>query len=540
MDLSKINIDSFSIDEILSLFDLTKPVTRSEINFVIDGKLKSYKSEKNINFLENARKKLIDFLNENNIESIFGETNIMIDDKEIIQKEISEDNEILTIDKINPLKKKIQNFTIPIHTRHRSLYVTLNYKLKKARNPPFGEGEMERGERAFFNEFIEGQSRENLERILTDKQIFDEHEIRNESLLFTIRSFDLKNCLKEYDEDLKRCIRKKSNDNYTSEYDLVLDENGIPLKKNCGNTNNRFIKNKRVEQNILFDEITHTGPDSPQQYKENASNFLYDFNSKYNNIIKTTLLDICIKRNIINLFTPTKTYYMIVSFIQAGKDAVNVKIGVCTSLGKDSLKDVLSQINEQLKKTEYFTEDIFIITNEETKEFKIDIDNKINGNITNIIFLTNETRNYELSLAFKLDILNKQWKKKPTEGEVILNNNTRILNNNTRTIRFPEYLYFVYDDLTNNYHSSYNASTRESTLTSSILAKIPLIDDKYILDNSGSNLDTFSREYFGKINIDRARFQLLSPDGDLVNIDQTDYIENNYYFTLFCEAVYDI
>jgi hypothetical protein len=521
MDLSKINIDSFSIDEILSLFDLTKPVTRSEINFVIDGKLKSYKSEKNINFLENARKKLIDFLNENNIESIFGETNIMIDDKQLIQKEISEDNEILTIDKINSFKKKNHNFTIPIHTRHRSLYVTLKSK-DIARHSTFGEDE-----RAFFNEFIEGQSRENLERILTNVQIFNEHKIINESLLFTIKSFDLKKCLKEYDHDLKRCIRNKTNENYTSEYDLVLDENGTPLKKNCGNTNNRFIKNKRVEQNILFDEITHTGPDSTQQYKENASNFLYDFNSKYNNIIKTTLLDICIRKNIINLFTPSKHYYMIVRFIQDGQPDVDIKIGVCTSIGKDSLKDVLSQINEQLIKTEFFTKDIFIIQNEETKEFKIDINENFIQNVTNIIFLNNETCNYELSLAFKLNILNKQWTH---------NTDTTQINDTTRTIRFPEYLYFVYDDLTNHYHSSYKASTRESTLTSSILAKIPLIGDKYILDNSGSNLDTFSRDYFGKINIDRARFKLLSPDGDLVNIDQTDYIENNYYFTLFCES----
>ena len=40
----------------------------------------------------------------------------------------------------------------------------------------------------------------------------------------------------------------------------------------------------RVE---AYKEITHTGPDSTQQYKENASNFLYDLNSKYNNIIKS-------------------------------------------------------------------------------------------------------------------------------------------------------------------------------------------------------------------------------------------------------------
>lgn len=526
MDLNKVNIDSFSIDEILSLFDLKKPVTRSEINLVIDDKLKLYKSEKTINFLENARKKLIDFLNKNNIESIFGNTNSVIDDMGIIQKEISENDEILSIDKINPLKKKIQNFTIPVHTRHRKLYVTLECK-KTDREPTFEETE-----RAFFNEFIEGQSRENLERILTDEEIFNEHEIRNESVLFTIRSFDLKKCLKEYDDDLKRCIRKKKNKNYVSEYDLVLGEDGTPLKKNCGNTNNRFIKNKVIEQNILFDEITHTGPDSTQQYKENASNFLYDFNSKYNNIIKTTLLDINIKKNIINLFAPNKNYYMIVRIIDENNPDVpiDIEVRVCTAIGKDSLGIVISQLNEQLIKTEYFNGYIFILENEETKEFKIDIQNNIEPQVRNIIFINNESCNYELSLAFKLNILNKKWK----DGETIL------LDNTTRFIRFPEYLYFVYDDLTNNYHSSYKASTRESTLTSSILAKVPLVNDTYILDNSGSNLDTFSREYFGKINVDKARFQLLSPDGDLVNIDQTDYVENNYYFTLFCEAVYDI
>lgn len=527
MDLNKINIDSFSIDEILRLFDLTKPVTRSEINLVIDDKLKLYKSEKTIQFLQNARKKLMDFLDNNNIESIFGETNNIIDDRGIIQKELSENNEILSIDKINPLKKKIQNFTIPVNTRHRNLYVTLECKDKNTRNPTFEENERE-----IFNEFIEGLSIENLERILTDERIFNEQEITNLSFLPTIKSFDLKKCLKEYDEDLKICIRKKTNENYISEYDLVLGEDGTPLKKNCGSTNNRFIKNKRVEQNILFNEITHTGPDSTQQYKENASNFLYDFNSKYNNIIKTTLLDIKIKKNIINLFVPNKNYYMIVRFtFEDDNEPVDIKVNVCTSLGNDSLEVVLTQLNEQLNRLEYIIEnDIFTLDNEETKEFKINIEGKTDINVKNIIFLNNETCNYELSLAFKLNILNKKCNN--DDGEFVLGT--------TRSIRFPEYLYFVYDDLTNNYHSSYKASTRESTLTSSILAKIPLVNDNYIIDNSGTNLDTYSREYFGKINIDRARFQLLTPDGDLVNIDQRDYIENNYYFTLFCEAVYDI
>jgi hypothetical protein len=109
-----------------------------------------------------------------------------------------------------------------------------------------------------------------------------------------------------------------------------------------------------------------------------------------------------------------------------------------------------------------------------------------------------------------------------------------------KPIKFPDFLYFLYDDLTNNYHTSYYASTRESSLSSSVLAYVPLEGEFYKLDNRGSDLDVYSREYFGKVNIEKARFQLLTPDGDLVNIDQTDFVDNNYYFKLAAECVYDI
>ena len=98
----------------------------------------------------------------------------------------------------------------------------------------------------------------------------------------------------------------------------------------------------------------------------------------------------------------------------------------------------------------------------------------------------------------------------------------------------------MYDDLTNNYHNTYYASTKESTLTSSVLAKIPLVGDKYLLNNNYTNNDLYSREYFGKINIEKARFQLLDQYGDIVNIDQSDFIQNNYYFTLLFDSVYDL
>ena len=141
-------------------------------------------------------------------------------------------------------------------------------------------------------------------------------------------------------------------------------------------------------------------------------------------------------------------------------------------------------------------------------------------------FLNKNTCNYVQSLAFKLNLLHTEFASNYSADNYSIN--------------FPEFLYFLYDDLTNIIIiTSYYASTRDSSLPSTVLAFIPLVGDEYKLENSGSDLDTYSREYFGKINIEKARFQLLSPDGDLVNIDQTDYVENNYFFKLISECIYD-
>lgn len=510
MDLDKINIDYFSIDEVLDLFDLKKPVTRSEINLVADKKINTYKIEKTREFLINAKNKLIEYLNDNNVESIFGEENNLKHTNNIVQKEIGYDTNELILNQMNPLKRRLQKKIVVINTKDRELYITL--ELKEL------ESSFTNDEKHFLNEFIEGQQRENLERVLTQDTLND-HEVINESFLQTVSSFDLKECLKKYDNELNKCVEGKINENYVSEYSSTIDENGLPLKKNCGSTNNRFIKNKVIEQNNRFNEITHTGPDSTRQYKENASNFLYDFNFKYNNIIKTTLLDIYIKKDIINLFVPRKSYYMIVLITDTNNNNKRNEVKVCVDFGKDNLSNIINQINSQINNNHV----MFGLINEETKTYNI----ILKESVQTVTFIDNETCNYELSLSYKLNLLNKTLE---------FDDNTT----HQTTIRFPDYLYFVYDDLTNNYHNCYHANTRESTLSSSVLAKIPLVGDMYKLDNTGSDLDAYSREYYGKVNVERARFQLLSPDGDLVNICQKDYVDNNYHFTLSLDCVYDI
>ena len=345
--------------------------------------------------------------------------------------------------------------------------------------------------------------------------IYANYSASKTSTLNTIPGFDINSCQPENSEKIK------------SSYVDVVNDNNEPLKKYCGNTNQHFIKNKRLESSLVFEE--HTQIDDPKrQYKENASNFLYDFNFKFNNIIKTTLLTITIKKKIINLFAPGKNYYMTVKLYNSENPdivPVNIQISVCTSFGNDTLEDALNQINSQLlKQTEYIDDEWFINVNNKEKTFTLKLSSKLTD-FTNVQFLNKNTCNYVQSLAFKLNLLHTEFASNYSADNYSIN--------------FPEFLYFLYDDLTNNYHTSYYASTRDSSLPSTVLAFIPLVGDEYKLENSGSDLDTYSREYFGKINIEKARFQLLSPDGDLVNIDQTDYVENNYFFKLISECIYD-
>lgn len=129
MDVNEINIDTFSIDEILDLFNLKKPVTRGEINIVANNKISSFKSKKTKELLLRAKKKLIDFLNKNNIESIFGETNNLEDLNKPVQKEIGYKNtDELVLSEMNPIKRRIQTKIIVINTKDRELFVTTKCK----------------------------------------------------------------------------------------------------------------------------------------------------------------------------------------------------------------------------------------------------------------------------------------------------------------------------------------------------------------------------------------------------------------------------
>lgn len=88
--------------------------------------------------------------------------------------------------------------------------------------------------------------------------------------------------------------------------------------------------------------------------------------------------------------------------------------------------------------------------------------------------------------------------------------------------------------------SAYNASGTSSiglgSSTINILGKIPLNRQRFqLITSSTSTANFLKREYFGPVNIDRMRIQLLDDYGRVVDLNNVDYS-----FTLEIEQIYDL
>jgi hypothetical protein len=513
MDIEKLNIDDFSINELLDVLDASIPISREEIELLVKQKENNYKNINVKSIFGKIKKKLFDYLDEHNINSILPQnvlTHKTIQREDTLKTTPHYQTNIVA-GTLNPLRRRQHKRVVVINTKDRKLH-----KIIKCKDIPktFNDSNLDENERREINNTFGQLHTDNLNRVLTTKNIYDFHEITNRSTSETKTSFDPQNC----------CPTIEVIDNT-----LPINDNTLGEKKNCGNTNNKYIKNLSIDYVSQFEMST-------DKYEENASNYLYDFVFKHSDIIKTTLSDICIKKDIISLFYPGKSYSMDVIIEYANKTIgkpINITIQVLPN--KENLNDILSLINTVASEMmdlagpdpfqDWFIQDPLLA--KLTNTFSVHPRFNEPPIINNITFKTPENVDLNFSLAYKLNILEKTFAPNIESDEIELN--------------YPDYLYFEFDDMTNNYYNTYYATTRESSLTSSVLAKIPLKDNtKYTLENTNTDLDLYSREYFGKINIEKARFRLLDPDGNLININQENHIRNNYYFTLVFETVYDL
>lgn len=96
-----------------------------------------------------------------------------------------------------------------------------------------------------------------------------------------------------------------------------------------------------------------------------------------------------------------------------------------------------------------------------------------------------------------------------------------------------KYFLLSIDDFNNNYGTSIVSPFQESAMNNkAILAKIPIYPDLNNVENS--NFES-KREYFGPVNIDKIRVQLLDEYGRIVDLNNNDYC-----FTLRIDQQYNV
>jgi hypothetical protein len=101
---------------------------------------------------------------------------------------------------------------------------------------------------------------------------------------------------------------------------------------------------------------------------------------------------------------------------------------------------------------------------------------------------------------------------------------------------FTEYIYFILNDFNNSQSQNIIGMFSKSTIGNNILAMIPLNANSFhICFDNGADFIEKKREYFGPVNIQKLKIQLLNQYGEILNLNSMDFS-----FSLELEVAYDI
>lgn len=101
---------------------------------------------------------------------------------------------------------------------------------------------------------------------------------------------------------------------------------------------------------------------------------------------------------------------------------------------------------------------------------------------------------------------------------------------------FTEYIYFILNDFNNSQSQNIIGMFSKSTIGNNILAMIPLNANSFhICFDNGADFIEKKREYFGPVNIQKLKIQLLNQYGEILNLNCMDFS-----FSLELEVGYDI
>ena len=90
-----------------------------------------------------------------------------------------------------------------------------------------------------------------------------------------------------------------------------------------------------------------------------------------------------------------------------------------------------------------------------------------------------------------------------------------------------KYLYLVIDDFNNNVNNYFVGAFNQSILNPNILARIPQYSrnnlNNAMLSDDVNDLATSERNYFGPINVQKLKIQLIDPFGRIVSLNNRDF-----------------
>ena len=99
----------------------------------------------------------------------------------------------------------------------------------------------------------------------------------------------------------------------------------------------------------------------------------------------------------------------------------------------------------------------------------------------------------------------------------------------------PRYLFLVVDDFNNNVNTNMFSAFNSSILSKNILARISIKGTVFsILSDDSKHITSTVREYFGPVNIEKLRIQLLDEYGRILEMNNMDFS-----MALNIKSVYD-
>lgn len=402
----------------------------------------------------------------------------------------------------------------------------------------------------FEIEIKENKLREN---ILNDKTInslvrkktIDFLREAKEILLAELQPLNLKqlaNTIYNKDKELANTIYNKDKQLKPS---VVIEENGsnmiiqrpitgfsqsLPSEFYTGTINP--LKKRTLKQNLNIDTRFRDN-----YYGSISSNYQLDLPIKFNNVLSMQLSAFEFPCTYYSISKSLGNYYFTVILEDSSKYVISIPDGNYTP---NSLINYLNNYvtagplsNVPQANALLFTLNLDT-TDSGTGQMVVGINSAVNGGALfrfTLDFQTNSDGFSDSSAPLPLKL---GWLLGFRNG--IYNGNYSYVSEAVIDLKGSRYIFLVVDDYNNNVNNSFYSAFNSSLLNKNILARISTQTSYFnVLSQNNLSLITTPRQYFGPVDIQKLRIQLLDEYGRIIDLHNMDYS-----FCLTFQCVYDL